>query len=421
MESWARAEALDNVDRLTGSLNSKYQGPHLRSRTRSLAKLALDSRAIIRVYNSQEASKIRITDTFPKRGWRDQYTVVTLRGQGFDRNVQAVTVGGVLCDYIVPNDCTLLVLVPPWHMTNKPIPTNGTGFASHVKTIAELSGGVDLLDISGSLKALSSALTTPLKTGLSESETAWPCVCDPNLEGVVVPPPPLTPEEKKLLEGLNKRIVSCSEECKDGKACRTCKECKKSEGTDKCTDCKQCDACQRDCELVTDPDKKKKLLVELMTKDYQWHCWKACEDWKKELRDKALNQKRSFQAGWAQIVISSDVPVCMGENCEDEFHRDCDPDSSDPKSDPNACFAKGWIRFDKQLPKKPSGSSSKGGVTISRDKDGRITGVKTDSGFANGAELLRIVRDALKNEFGFSMQLNAEGGVKVNSGVKAAN
>lgn len=410
VESWARALALDKaehwlddgkpkrlfggdienkVDPFFGQVRSTHQMRQLEARTRILSKLALDSRALVRVNNTSAAAKVCVTDTYPKHGWRDQYTVITVRGQGFEGNVNAVTVGGVLCEFEVPNDCTLLVLVPPWHEANKSIPTKRAGFGMDVKTIAGLSKGEDLLgSANGPLTKLEKG-THELATGLPGSDEKWTCECDPQAK-IVVPPPPLTPEEKKVLEGLNKRIVACSDECKEDKACK------------------------RNCELITDEKEKTNLLQELMKKDIKYQCWKACEDWKKEVRTKALEKKRSFGAGWAQIVISSRVPVLKGDKCDKPWQGDFDPSGDEKK-----CFDRGWMRFDKQLPKKPSGSPSKGGINISRDKAGRIIGVKTDSGgFDNAAKLLRIIKDSLNTSTDFSLELSAEGGVNVNSNAK---
>jgi len=63
---------------------------------------------------------------------------------------------------------------------------------------------------------------------------------------------------------------------------------------------------------------------------------------------------------------------------------------------------------------------NKGAVIINRDGDGRITRVETgDGGFANAAELLRLIKDALNDENAFSLELNAEGSAEMSAGAKA--
>jgi len=109
-----------------------YQDQQLASRLRTLRQLALDTQALVRVYHTGPADKVVVYDVVPNRGWLDQYTVLTLRGHGFRGNVDAVTVGGILCEHYVANNRTLLVLVPPWSQAKKEIPEDLGSFADAV-------------------------------------------------------------------------------------------------------------------------------------------------------------------------------------------------------------------------------------------------------------------------------------------------
>ena len=95
VESWRRAEALDNAATWTTGRQSGlfawcfpkvphdgYQRDQLSSRVLALRQAALDSQALVRVYHRGPSRKIE-ADAQEFYGWLDQYTVLTIRGTGF--------------------------------------------------------------------------------------------------------------------------------------------------------------------------------------------------------------------------------------------------------------------------------------------------------------------------------------------------
>ncbi|HUU85300.1 MAG TPA: IPT/TIG domain-containing protein [Phycisphaerae bacterium] len=117
--SWERARALDKAEALITRLTCKgyrRQAQQLASRATALRKLGLDSQALVRVWraDSRPAKTIRVEAVHPRRGWLDRPTVVTIRGCGFEGNVDGVAVGGLKCEFQVLNDRTVVAVVPPW-------------------------------------------------------------------------------------------------------------------------------------------------------------------------------------------------------------------------------------------------------------------------------------------------------------------
>ncbi|UCC28790.1 MAG: IPT/TIG domain-containing protein [Phycisphaerales bacterium] len=137
VELWQRAAGLESAKARVAGLTPGYEKAHLESRITSLRKLGLDSRAVIRVFDGSAAERICIAKIWPKHGWWDQYTVLTIRGKGFRHNVKSVTVGGIYCAFAVPNDRTLLALVPPWGQAKKDLPQNANDLADAVGKAAE--------------------------------------------------------------------------------------------------------------------------------------------------------------------------------------------------------------------------------------------------------------------------------------------
>ena len=392
VESWSRALALDKahawIDETTpkklrgntigkthhiffGQLESRYQQQHLASRLNTLRKLALDSRAIVGYWYCSLSKEILVEAIHPRRGWWDQYTVLTIRGQGFHKNVKAVTVGGIPCQFTVADKYTLLVAVPPWGQVRKELPNR----------FGEMKGRVAEAPL---LIAADAALApSGLKFGAADPAPAAPAA------------DPLPPSAQRLLKHL------------EGKLKKGGKEGKLS-------------------------DEEKKRYDELADTDAKYQAW-------------VVDRKRQYDLSnaWAEIAIAARVPVRLAtadnqdqaQESAQKYHCKYTPKPADraPRTEPQEARIPvglkspqteadhvGWILFDKSLPAKGSKKPAKGEVKIVRDDDGRITDVKTgEGGFTNGAELLRLIKEALQNETDFSLELNAEGGVRMNSGVKA--
>lgn len=172
VEAWSRALALDKADEwlkynkrlihsiddtehvlfgwnppfFFGKVRSTYQRAHLESRAKILRRLALDSRAIVRVFDKGPAQRICVESVHPKHGWWDQHTVLNIRGQGFAHNVRYVTVGGIPCDFATPNDRILLVAVPPWGQVKKNPPKRLGNLAEAIASLPVGAGGIRTLE-----------------------------------------------------------------------------------------------------------------------------------------------------------------------------------------------------------------------------------------------------------------------------------
>lgn len=137
-EDWIRSGRLDQFDLFHGgTVPSLRQRDQLSSRALTLAKLALDSQALVRVYHTRPADDIVVSDVQPEHGWVDQHTVLTIRGTGFRGNVKSVTVGGIFCEFKVLSDRDLIAFVPPWHVPKLDLPDEPGRFGAAVARTAE--------------------------------------------------------------------------------------------------------------------------------------------------------------------------------------------------------------------------------------------------------------------------------------------
>ena len=399
-EAWQRADAIDKAEdwittrkrtilrsRIDDTFDLGYGGhvPFLRqldqlaSRANSLRKMALDSQTLMRVWHNRPADCICISDVLPRHGWIDQYTVLTIRGTGFSRNVDGVSVGGVYCSYTVPNDRTLLVLVPPWNTAKARVPDDLTSFANLALAtrIASEPGRLDLAPWSSSPLLATGNQADKVKDDKAKDTEK----------------PALTDSEKIELQGLAKLAGECN--LKEG-----------------------------------DVGGKWEIFKELQKKERERKQWESDR-----------SREAAARAAWAPIAIAARVPVkrcrcCQGKNpscCEDKKGANtckCPKGGTDqfPCSMPGETYVVdskgcsrlegliGWIVFDNKLP-SGAASTSKGNVTILRnEKTGQITGVSTgDGGFANGAQLLQLIEAALANEQvgDVSLKFSAGGGLEI--------
>lgn len=362
VEVWRRAVALDEAQIQIGRLDcgSKRQQQLLESRSNSLGKLALDNQTMMRVWHTRPRNKICIHDVRPDRGWVDQYTVLTIRGSGFEGNVKGVTVGGIRCEHTVVSDRALLVAVPPWGVAKAELPKTAGTFGD---LIAQAIHGEDI---------------RAQKLDGSPTDT---------ING------PLSPEEQKLLDEFLKKVGECElgPDSKDqAEKWRLFK-------------------CLLDRSRATADARKKKEAAEAQAKKAQ-----------------------AFTSAWAEVVIASSKPVLLGsdESCKcdskesDKFPEDApDGDAVPAKLNPfkadnlPGSVKVGWVLFDKKLASTGGGGgSSVGNVRINRDSEGRITGIETgEGGFANGAQLLQMVHQALIKEScgDLGLSFSAEGALKV--------
>lgn len=395
VEVWRRAEALDEAEAQIEKLDcgSRRQQQLLESRSNSLGKLALDNQTMMRVWHTRPRNQICIHDVRPDRGWVDQYTVLTIRGSGFEGNVKGVTVGGIRCEHTVVSDRALLVAVPPWGVAKAELPKTAGTFGDLIaqaihdediraqkletlsKEILKFTGAHE--DTPNRAKDISEAIES--LAGLSRDSVSAP----------------LSPEEQKLLDELLKKVG----ECKLGPDSK-------------------------------DYAEKWKFFEGLLTRS------RATADAKKQREASEAQAKKgqAFTSAWAEVVIASSKPVRLAGDkackCDaeenDEFPEDA-PDSNDVPAKLNPFKASnlpcagtiGWVLFDKKLASAgggSGGSSSQGSVKINRDPQGRITGIETgDGGFANGAQLLQMVHQALANEScgDVSMSFSAEGAMEI--------
>lgn len=156
IDAWKRAQAFDdaeyamqNSDRALGP-TAQHQ---LKLRTNMLRKLALDSRAVVRVYDKGPANCISVKSIAPNNGWLDQFTLVTVTGKGFRGNVHSVSVGGTPCDFSIPNDQTLLIAVAPWAETKKTAPSK-LGELARTFSDLPLTMGVGIVDFDNMIAAV---------------------------------------------------------------------------------------------------------------------------------------------------------------------------------------------------------------------------------------------------------------------------
>lgn len=393
VEIWRRAEALDEAQTQIGKLvsGSTRQQELLKSRSNSLGRLALDNQTMMRVWHTRPRDQICIRDVRPNRGWVDQYTVLTIRGSGFEGNVKGVTVGGIRCEYTVVSDRALLVAVPPWGVAKADLPKTAGTFGD---LIAQAIHDEDVR--TQRLEALIKKFDEfdDLRAESPNKEKDYRDVIESLASlSVDIVKIPLSAEEQKLLDELLKKVG----ECKLG---------------------------PDDKEF----SKKWKVFDDLLTRS------RATADAKKqkEATDAKAKKAQAFTSAWAEVVVASGKPVLLASSdvckCDsmesDKFPEDA-PDGIEVPAKLNPFGASnlsdkgsvGWILFDKKLTSAGSGGSatSQGSVKISRDSQGRITGIETgDGGFANGAQLLQMVHDSLlkKSCNDLNMSFSAEGALE---------
>lgn len=393
VEVWRRAEALDEAHFHIGKLERGLtrQQQLLESRSNSLCKLALDNQTMMRVWHTRPRDQICIQDVRPDRGWVDQYTVLTIRGSGFEGNVKGVTVGGIRCEHTVVSDRALFVAVPPWGVAKAELPKTAGTFGDLIAQAIH-DEDVRAQKVEALIKELSEFASAHKETPdkITNINEAIENIAGLSTDATIAQ---LSPEEQRLLDELLKKVG----ECRLGPDSRELSE-------------------------------KWKLFDSLLTRS------RATSDARKqkEAAEAQAKKAQAFTSAWAEVVIASSKPVLIAgdEACEcdskvsDAFPEDA-PDGHEVPAMLNPFKASnlsgsgkvGWVLFDKKLASVGgSGGLSQGSVKINRDSEGRIVGIETgDGGFANGAQLLQLVQQALLREPNgdMSMSFSAEGALEI--------
>jgi hypothetical protein len=397
---WKSAEQIDAAFEDLGSFDraneakpeaSKYQRWNLKSRTNTLVKLAMDSEALVRVYHTEPADKVIVHEIWPKRGWIDQTTTVTIRGKGFRSNVKSVTVGGIRCPHKILDDGLLVVEVKPWGKPSDTVAKSAAEFAELARA-GETEGEQDPPG------AESMRLTTIERVAneLIQAKTE-----DEKLEAAgklltLVPVLPLTPEEKKILAGLTNLVATCQ--------------------------------LGEDSDLAGNWSLYEDLIKRTRVQAAQEQSKKQADAGK---ADNAKKQQ-ALAIGWAEVLIGSSKPVvheATGSKAQavggapgnaqtatgSVPGKEPSPsDFPDLKLKPDG-YSVGWILFEKSLPAKAAeakpaeAKSSPGSFSIQRDGEGRITGVTAgDGGVGNAMPLLQLIHESLgcEDDCGhFSMEI----------------
>lgn len=445
VEAWERSRDLDFAEKwinghsnLNGSIDcyrdllgwgfdhvpSKHQVDQLSLRTINLRKLAMDTQALMRIGHAGPKSRVYVESVTPQRGWRDQYTVLTLRGSGFRGNVRYVTVGGITCESIVSDDHTLLVVVPPWDADKTELAKRTQGIEGLATKVVVSRVQRDAASTNGLAPDASSPATREqawlAKKGLMEhleavdkmlpeNITTMPSDLQPleeKAEAVIADAKALEPDFSDKARSLLEDVISKKKDLRS----------KPLEFKNALT--QLVNTVKEEFEPLTPSEQRQLKVLEAkaasstLTEDEATR-YNALSDREARAILYALKQKEASEQSTrlAEIVLASRVPV----------ERRCSNDSfpAEPPKEalvpPCGSLPVGWVVFDKSLKtdNSPKPKPSEAGVVIKRDPAGNIIGVEVQGDVEKSQKLLDAIKNALLQSGPLSFQFKANGGVDV--------